>query len=132
MKLIKPIAVICASFLLVTALYSEESTTVDSNYDAELAKKLGGDQYGMKNYVLVLLKTGPKDGEVTGQARADIFSGDMKNIGRLADEGKLAVAGPFGKNEQGMRGLIILNVATPENIQADAGTGVGPDRIRNQ
>ena len=81
MKLIKPIAVICASFLLVTALYSEESTTVDSNYDAELAKKLGGDQYDMKNYVLILLKTGPKDGEVTGQARADIFSGHMKNIG---------------------------------------------------
>ena len=131
MKLIKPIAVICASFLLVTALYSEESTTVDSNYDAELAKKLGGDQYDMKNYVLILLKTGPKDGEVTGQARADIFWSHEK-YRRLADEGKLAVAGPFGKNEQGMRGLIILNVATPENIQADAGTGVGPDRIRNQ
>jgi len=55
--------------LLVTALYSEESTTVDSIYDAERAKELGGDQYGMKNYVLVLLKTGPKEGEVTGQAR---------------------------------------------------------------
>jgi len=44
MKLIKtPIAVICASLLLVTALYSEESTTVDSIYDAERAKELGGD-----------------------------------------------------------------------------------------
>lgn len=87
-------------------------------YDAELASKLGGDDYGMKKYVLVLLKTGPKDGEFKDQARADIFAGHLSNIGRLADEGKLAVAGPFRKNDQGMRGLFILNVETVEEAQA--------------
>lgn len=83
-------------------------------YDAALAAKLGGDEYGMKKYVLAILKTGPKDAEIKDQARADIFTGHMQNIGKLADEGKLAVAGPFRKNDQNMRGLFILNVETVE------------------
>jgi uncharacterized protein YciI len=41
----------------------------------------------------------------------------MANIGRLADEGKLAVAGPFGKNDRQYRGLYILNVSTVEEAQ---------------
>ena len=36
----------------------------------------------------------------------------MANIGRLADAGKLAIAGPYGKNERQYRGLFIFNVAT--------------------
>lgn len=38
-------------------------------------------------------------------------------MGRLANEGKLAVAGPFEKNEKGYRGLYIFNVATIEEAQ---------------
>lgn len=86
-------------------------------YDAELAKKLGGDDNGMKNYVLVILKTGPKDGDFKGKERDDIFAGHMSNIGRLADAGKLAVAGPFMKNDKGYRGLYIFNTATIEDAQ---------------
>ncbi len=86
-------------------------------YDAELAKKLGGNDNGMKSYVLVILKTGPKDGEFKDKERDDIFAGHMKNIGRLADEGKLAVAGPFMKNDKGYRGLYIFNTATIEEAQ---------------
>src|SRR2546421_13099036 len=70
------------------------------NYDAALAKKLGADERGMKMYVLCILKTGPKDAETKGKERDDIFAGHFANIGRLADEGKLAVAGPFGKNDK--------------------------------
>ena len=86
-------------------------------YDAELAKKLGGDERGMKTYVLVILKTGPKDGDFKGKERDDIFAGHMSNIGRLADAGQLAVAGPFVKNDKGYRGLYIFNVATIEDAQ---------------
>ncbi len=32
--------------------------TANPNYDEALAKKLGADDYGMKQYVLVILKTG--------------------------------------------------------------------------
>lgn len=86
-------------------------------YDAKLAKKLGADEYGMKNYVFVILKTGPKDGDFKGKERDEAFKGHMANIGRRADEGKLVVAGPFGKNDKGYRGLFIFNVGTVEEAE---------------
>jgi uncharacterized protein len=86
-------------------------------FDPELAKKLGADERGMKMYVLCILKTGPRDGEVQGDARKDVFAGHFANIGRLAGEGKLVVAGPFGKNERAYRGLYIFNVPTVEEAE---------------
>ena len=86
-------------------------------FDPELAKRLGADERGMKTYVLCILKTGPKDAEIKGDARKEIFAGHFANIGRLADEGKLAVAGPFGKNDRTWRGLYIFNVATIEEAE---------------
>ena len=91
-------------------------------YDAALAKELGGDEMGMKQYVLVILKTGPNDMSVKGKEREDLFAGHMANIGRLADEKKLAVAGPFGKNDKTYRGLFILNVSTVEEAKRLAET----------
>lgn len=66
------------------------------NFNAELAKKLGADDYGMKSYVMVILKTGPNDAKITDKVeRAKLFKGHFDNMGRLTKEGKLAVAGPF-------------------------------------
>ncbi len=86
-------------------------------YDEKLAKKLGADERGMKMYVLCILKTGPKDALVKGKERNEIFAGHFTNIGRLADEGKLAVAGPFEDNDKSYRGLYIFNVATIEEAE---------------
>jgi len=86
-------------------------------FDPELAKKLGADERGMKMYVLCILKTGPNDAAITGDQRKAIFEGHFANIGRLADEGKLAVAGPFGKNDKAYRGLYIFNVTTIEEAE---------------
>src|ERR1700741_1900714 len=104
------------SFVFLLLLIASISAA-DPVYDAELAKKLGADDMGMKQYVLVILKTGPNDATVKGKEREDIFAGHFANIGRLADEGKLAVAGPFGKNEKSFRGLYIFNVAKVEEAQ---------------
>jgi len=89
-----------------------------SAFDPELAKRLGADERGMRSYVLCILKTGPKDAEIKGDERTKIFEGHFANIGRLADEGKLAVAGPFGKNDKGYRGLYIFAVSTIEEAEA--------------
>lgn len=81
-------------------------------YDAALAEELGADEYGMRTYVLAILKTGPKDAEITDKdQRAELFAGHFSNMGRLAEEGKLVLAGPLG-GEDGRRGLFVLN--TPD------------------
>lgn len=92
-----------------------------TEFDAELAKKLGADEYGMRRYVLCILKTGPKDAEIKGEERSEIFKGHMANIVRLADEGKIALAGPFMANDKQFRGLFIFavdNIADAEKLAA--------------
>src|SRR6185503_7881141 len=80
-------------------------------YDKTLADSLGADEFGMKSYMFVILKTGTN--KIDDKEKLDsIFKGHLKNIGRLADLGKLVVAGPFGKNDKAYRGLFILNVKT--------------------
>lgn len=104
---------LCALLLtfVASAAFGEDA------HDAALAKRLGADERGMKMYVLCILKTGPKDAEFQGKQREEIFAGHFANIQRLADEGKLAVAGPFGKNDKAWRGLYIFNVATVEEAE---------------
>jgi uncharacterized protein YciI len=108
-SLLLVLAFVCVNMAVVTA---EERA-----FDAELAKQLGADERGMKMYVLCILKTGPKDAEIKGDERKEIFAGHFANIGRLADDGKLAVAGPFGKNDKSYRGLYIFNVTTIEEAE---------------
>lgn len=103
--------------MLVFAAVSTVMAADRPAYDPELAKKLGADERGMKTYVLCILKTGPKDAEIKGEERNKIFAGHFANIGRLADEGKLAVAGPFGKNDKSYRGLYLFNVPTIEEAE---------------
>ena len=101
---------------------SPEKPTKNPNYDAALARKVGADKMGMRSYVLVILKTGPKDAEVTGDARKALFKGHFDNMNRLAAAGKLAVAGPFADPEKKFRGLFILAVKTVEEAKALAET----------
>ena len=103
-------------FVLLLSVVVTPFAAADS-FDAELARRLGADERGMKSYVLCILKTGPKDADVKGQERKEIFAGHFANITRLAEEGKLAVAGPFGKNDKSYRGLYIFNVATVEEAE---------------
>lgn len=87
---------------------AQDTAAANPNYDQKLAEKLGGDELGMKSYFFVILKTGTNttaDKELINES----FRGHLDNIHRLVDEGKLIVAGPFGKNESNFRGLFILN-----------------------
>jgi uncharacterized protein len=87
-----------------------------STYDSVLAKKLGADQYGMKHYVMAFLKTGPN--QITDLLkRTEMQKAHLKNIIRLANEGKLVVAGPF-LDDQPVEGIFIFNVETIEEAKA--------------
>ncbi|HLY68631.1 MAG TPA: YciI family protein [Puia sp.] len=84
-------------------------------YDSLLAKKLGADEYGMKKYIFAFLKAGKVKVEDTAMA-AKIQSAHLKNILRLATEGKLILAGPFLDN-QNIRGIFIFNVESIEEAK---------------
>jgi uncharacterized protein YciI len=78
-------------------------------YDSVLATRVGADQRGMRPYVLVILKTGPRR-VPEGDARKVMFAGHFANIERLAKAGKLIVAGPFSDDTDGWRGLFLFAV----------------------
>ncbi|UPT65693.1 MAG: YciI family protein [Sphingobacteriales bacterium JAD_PAG50586_3] len=101
--------------LLITGFVTANAQTAKPAYDSLLAKKLGADDYGMKQYVMALLKKGPNRTQDSTTA-ANIQAGHMKNIGRMADEGTLVVAGPF-EDDWDVRGIYIFNVATVEEAQ---------------
>ena len=86
-------------------------------FDENLAKSLGADDYGMKQYVFCILKTGSNT-TASEKERNEYFKGHMENIQRLAKEGKLAVAGPFMKNDKNYRGIFVFNVSTVEEAKA--------------
>lgn len=109
MKFILFLTLLITTNLTFGQLRTENDTlNTNPNYDTELAGKLGGDDYGMKSYFLVILKIGTNttsDKELI----AESFRGHMNNINRLVEEGKLIVAGPLGKNENNYRGIFILD-----------------------
>jgi uncharacterized protein YciI len=88
-----------------------------TTFDAELAQRLGADERGMRRYVLVVLKTGPRR-MPEGEARQAMFAGHFANMQRLSEAGQLALAGPFMPNEEGWRGLFVFAVETVEEAQA--------------
>ncbi|MBL7743649.1 MAG: hypothetical protein JNN00_09285 [Chitinophagaceae bacterium] len=77
----------------------------------------------IKQFWLVVLKTGPKDKEITDTTeRKKIFAGHFTNMERLYNEGILKAAGPFGKNDFTWRGLFILDCKTREEAEAYVNT----------
>jgi uncharacterized protein len=82
-----------------------------SPYDAELANKLGADDYGMKTYIMAFLLTGDRVSEYSQEERIEIQKGHMANIFLLAEMGKLILAGPFSNGGE-KRGIFLFDVAT--------------------
>ena len=88
-------ALVAAALLLTAHTHAADTSPGPSaHYDEALAKKVGADENGMRKYVLVILKTGPKK-VPDGPERQEMFKGHFANIERLANEGVLAVAGPL-------------------------------------
>ena len=73
-------------------------------------------KYEMKQYFFVMLKKGPNRDQDCLAAKK-LQAGHMANIERMADEGKLDIAGPFG-HDGDWRGILILNVPTIEEAKA--------------
>ena len=96
------------------------STISNPLYDPVLAQKAGGNDQGMRAYVLVVLKSGPTP-VPKGPERDAMFKGHFANMTRLADAGILAYAGPLD-GVDGWRGLFIMAVDSIEDAQKHVAT----------
>lgn len=105
------------SLLTSTLYFAQEKKTEKAKFNQELATSLGADQYGMKAYTIVMLTTGSTKIEDKAQMSI-LMKGHMTNIGKLADEGKIIVAGPFlEKNKENYRGMFIFNTKSKEEAE---------------
>jgi uncharacterized protein YciI len=95
---------------------AQTDTEAENIFNEELAKELGADNYGMKQYVMAFLKTGPN--RDMNQAEAmEIQRAHLDNIRRMAESGDLVLAGPFMDTGE-IRGIYLFNVSTLEEARA--------------
>ncbi|PTB94895.1 hypothetical protein C9994_11725 [Marivirga lumbricoides] len=83
-----------AFLLIVFSIVSFVSYAQEANdsFNSSLADSLGADDYGMKSYTLVMLKTG--DAKITEKTVVDsLFRGHLNNINHLVESGQLIIAG---------------------------------------
>lgn len=105
------------SVLLILAVTTRaQGQTPDSNYNKALADSLGADEYGMKWYVLVMLKTGTKQIKSRDSLQW-LYKGHIETINEMTSSGTLIVTGPMGKNDKNFRSFYILNTSKTEEAQ---------------
>lgn len=85
-------------------------------FDSLRATKNGADDYGMKIYIMAFLKRGPNRDLPKDEANK-LQAAHMENIVRLAEAGKLVLAGPFF-GDGDLRGIYIFDVETVEEAEA--------------
>lgn len=98
------------------SLFQPKEEVEEYAYDSLLAKETGADDYGMKTYVMAFLKTGPNRSS-DKEAAAALQRAHLDNIKKMAEMGKLFMAGPFLDNQE-IRGIYIFDVATIEEARA--------------
>jgi uncharacterized protein YciI len=68
----------------------------------------------MKTYVFAILKTGKA--KLEKAERDKLMQGHLANIGKLAEAGKLVLAGPYMEDDES-RGIFIFDVRTKEEAK---------------
>jgi uncharacterized protein YciI len=112
-------------FVLAILFYScignnqknEDQTDNEINdiFNPNLAEKYGADEYGMKKYVFAFLYRG-NNGAINPDSATALQMEHLKNIKRMAEQGKLVLAGPFfGSGD--LRGIYIFNVESIEEAE---------------
>jgi uncharacterized protein YciI len=96
--------------------HSGNTTVRDERvYDSVLARELGADSYGMKQYIMAFLMRGDSSSADSAEA-ARLQKAHLDNITRMAEEGILLLAGPFLDNSD-IRGIYIFNVTSLEEAE---------------
>ena len=111
--------IICAMLLCATVCFAEQDSV-----------KTEEPKYEMRTYYMVFLWKGPKRDQDSVTA-AQIQKDHLANIGKLAKEGKLAIAGPF-MDDTDLRGIFILTVDSMEEAKqmCDSDPAIKAGRLR--
>lgn len=77
-------------------------------------------------YTLVEIKTGPESGKLSKAENDAAFQGHFANMSRMAREGQLLSAGPYGerRHDPALRGVFLL--ATGERVEAERWASTDP------
>lgn len=127
MRTIRYLASIALTLAACAVAAQAPPDATNPKFDAKLAQSTGADEMGMRGYVLVILKTGKRLPD--GPERDEMFKGHFANIGRLAGEGKLVLAGPLD-GVDGWRGLFVF--ATPDIEEARKLVATDPVVIKGE
>lgn len=126
MKTLINVVILLSLFLMTSCHLETQSDSLKNNeeivFDSIKAKAYGADEYGMKKYVMAFLKKGPNR-DLDKDSAMKLQMAHLKNINRLAEEGKLVLAGPFF-GSQNLRGIYIFNVESI--IEAEELTNTDP------
>ncbi len=98
----------------------KEAEQQKGSFDPVLAEQYGADEYGMKKYVFAFLKRGPNQ-DLDSVQKAELQMAHLRNINRMAEEGKLVLAGPFFGNDD-LRGIYVFNVGSLAEAEELTGT----------
>lgn len=94
---------------------TQEAPKTETNFNAELAKELSADDYGMHQYVMAFLKAGPNRTNDKEEA-AKLQRAHLDNITKMAEEGVLVLAGPF-MDDGDIRGIYVFDVHSIEEAE---------------
>jgi uncharacterized protein len=82
---------------------------------SQTAPPVKADEAQMKEYFFVMLKKGPNRNQDKETAER-LQEGHMANINKMSQDGKLAIAGPFG-DDGDWRGIFIFKTKTIEEAK---------------
>lgn len=85
-------------------------------FDSARAAACGADDYGMRKYVMAFLYKG-NNRDLDSAKAMELQRAHLDNIGRMAEAGKLSLAGPFF-GDGDLRGIYIFNVESVEEARA--------------
>ncbi len=114
MKRYVPLALVYG-ILLAVGCTGSRPNAAGRGFDAALAAQLKADDYGMSPYVMAFLKAGPNRDQDSASA-ATLQRAHLDNIRRMAEEGRLVLAGPFLDGGE-VRGIYVFDAATVEEAR---------------
>ncbi len=99
-------------------LKAQNSTTQKEASKAETKQTTPTEEgFEMKQYFFVMLTKGERRHEITDTTvLKKLQEGHINNINRLANEGKIILAGPFG-DDGNWRGIFVFNVPTQAEVE---------------